>query len=370
MSPINNYTGTLKGEGLDMNESALMVLEKLKQNQDHRLHFIDSRQIVLFQTIGQGAFGRVWAGKWATSSVAVKEFQVAQDALSGGSLMKDSVLADIMGEAAVMSLLRHPKILQMYGYTFTSKAVWIVSELCELGNLRELLDDRKKRLSTRRRLRLAIDIIEGMLYLHTLSPPIIHRDLKSHNIFIKQDSNSQKLEYVAKIGDLGSATAQREQQRRTMTWGVGTACWLAPEVIEQAHYSQKSDVFAFGIVLWEIATRNPVYPEISPQQILYKVPYENLRPIPVQGCPWNHIMEACWAATPDARPTFQELLTLFQSLTLTGSSRRSRHRRLSLASLDQHMLEEKRSISPADRQLQERMSFAQQSTCSDISEQD
>eukprot|EP00957_Ditylum_brightwellii_P160761 12239034-Ditylum_brightwellii.AAC.1 len=124
-----------------------------------------------------------------------------------------------------------------------------------------------------------------MEYLHGQYPEIIHRDLKSHNIFVHEtfDGNDTgasprntggKLNgsgsvfsareegertvprptIIAKIGDWGSARATLSGSR-TMTHGVGTACWLAPEVIKHARSSKKSDVYGYGIILWELATR-------------------------------------------------------------------------------------------------------------------
>ena len=80
-----------------------------------------------------------------------------------------------------MAYLRHPKILQLYGCSLTAQAIWIVSELCSHGSLRQVLDDVSVDLSVETRLRMAVDVAEGMLYLHTRDHPIVHRDLKSHN---------------------------------------------------------------------------------------------------------------------------------------------------------------------------------------------
>eukprot|EP00638_Chattonella_subsalsa_P022435 CAMPEP_0117860422 /NCGR_PEP_ID=MMETSP0950-20121206/3761_1 /TAXON_ID=44440 /ORGANISM="Chattonella subsalsa, Strain CCMP2191" /LENGTH=1162 /DNA_ID=CAMNT_0005710567 /DNA_START=381 /DNA_END=3869 /DNA_ORIENTATION=+ len=308
------------------NSWAEILREQLKtvEKQD-QLHVIDPAKIMLHTIIGQGTFGRVWSGVWGSSQVAVKEFEMAQEAVVEGSIMKDFLVADTIGEAAIMSVLRHPKILRLFGCSLTSKAIWIVSELCDCGNLRQLLDNRKKRLSTRRRLKLALDITEGMLYLHTSDPPIIHRDLKSHNVFVSEvnkKKSGKAGDYIAKIGDLGSARARHPDHRnKTMTWRVGSACWLSPEVIDQAHYSEKSDVYAFGMVLWEIATRDPLYQGLTEQQILFKVSAEGLRPPPVEGCPWNQIMQLCWNQNPDHRPTFRYLMNYFQDLVLHYSNK-------------------------------------------------
>jgi serine/threonine protein kinase len=165
---------------------------------------INPREVVLNKIIGEGSFGRVWSGQWRNNAVAVKEFVFAQAAFAGGSLQRNSIIEEIVGEAGLMACLRHPKILQLYGCSLTMQAIWIVSELCVRGSLRMLLTDSRIDLPLIKQVSICLDIADGMLYLHSRNPPLIHRDLKSHNIFIAEPSPGQ---FVAKIGDWGSARA-------------------------------------------------------------------------------------------------------------------------------------------------------------------
>jgi serine/threonine protein kinase len=111
------------------------------------------------------------------------------------------------------------------------------------------------------------------------------------------------------IGDWGSAraVALHTGGMRTMTHGVGTACWLAPEVIRHAKGSWQSDVYAFGILLWELATREEVHSNLTAAQIIARVANEGLRPAVPRGCPWREVMVHCWHEDPEARPTFTEV---------------------------------------------------------------
>jgi serine/threonine protein kinase len=286
------------------------------------LTLIDPQQIFLQRIIGEGTFGRVWSARWRSASVAVKEFVFAQAAVAGRSSMRQAIVEEIIGEAGMMAILRHPNVLQLFGCSLTAQAIWIVSELCSLGSLRQLLDDNDRTLPVELRLSLALQVAEGMTYLHNQDPPIIHRDLKSHNIFVHEtftdaeDASTasdkkqlqrplkdhyEKMEthstIVAKIGDWGSARATLSGSR-TMTHGVGTACWLAPEVIKHARSSKFSDVYGYGIVLWELATREEVYQGLETTQIIAKVANENLRPPVPQDCPWKDLMVQCWAENP------------------------------------------------------------------------
>lgn len=317
----------------------------------HLLTLIDPQEIILHRIIGEGSFGRVWSAKWGNSSVAVKEFVFAQAAVAGKSRQQQAIVEEIIGEAGMMAILRHPNVLQLFGCSLTAQAIWIVSELCSLGSLRQLLDDRERKLSMDVRLNLALQVAEGMAYLHTQDPPIIHRDLKSHNIFVhetfteadtkdksndskqlkwlprgkKSDSRTNsdsgsdtpdektekkpthKVSMSAKIGDWGSARATLAGSR-TMTHGVGTACWMAPEVLKHARSSKYSDVYGFGIVLWELATRREVYEGLESTQIIAMVANDHLRPEVPNGCPWNDVMVKCWREVPNERPQFEEIV--------------------------------------------------------------
>ncbi len=273
------------------------------------LMVINPKEIVLQSVIGEGSFGRVWSGNWRSNQVAVKEFVFAQAVVAGGSIQRKNIVEEIVGEAGIMACLRHPKILQLYGCSLTMQAIWIVNELCERGSMRMVLNDKSLNLSLMAKTSLCLDIADAMLYLHTRSPPIIHRDLKSHNVFVIEPTPGH---FVAKIGDWGSARAVALTTGigpKSMTYGVGTACWLAPEVILSAHSSKASDVYAFGVLLWEVYTRSEVYEGLSAAQIIAKVANEGLRPQAPLECPWADQMTDCWKQEPDQRPSFSYIMT-------------------------------------------------------------
>ncbi|KAL7580940.1 hypothetical protein ACA910_005757 [Epithemia clementina (nom. ined.)] len=326
-------------ENSNIMESYRRAMETRYVQHPHLLTIIDPQEIFLQRIIGEGTFGRVWSAKWRSSSVAVKEFVFAQAAVAGKSTMQQEIVEEIIGEAGMMAILRHPNVLQLFGCSLTAQAIWIVSELCSLGSLRQLLDDNDKTLSLSTRLSLALQVAEGMTYLHNQDPPIIHRDLKSHNIFVHEtftdaedlSVSSDKMKkgkdtkdhyeklsahstMVAKIGDWGSARATLSGSR-TMTHGVGTACWLAPEVIKHARSSKYSDVYGYGIVLWELATREEVYQGLETTQIIAKVANENLRPPVPEDCPWKDTMVQCWAENPNDRLEFSEIGTRLSKLS-------------------------------------------------------
>jgi hypothetical protein len=304
---LNTLTDGQNGtNALDFKESFERAMKTRHLPTYETLVIINPKEILLSRIIGEGSFGRVWNGQWRNNAVAVKEFVFAQAAIAGGSLQRNNIIEEIIGEAGVMACLRHPKILQLYGCSLTMQAIWIVSELCVLGSLKMLLMNPKVDLPLLKRLSMLLDIADGMQYLHNRSPPIIHRDLKSHNIFIQETFPGH---FVAKIGDWGSARAVALTGAKSMTQGVGTACWLSPEVINNAHFSKSSDVYAFGIILWEVFTRQEIYEGLSAAQIIAKVAHEGLRPQLPCDCPWSTIMTKCWRQDPLERPNFEKILT-------------------------------------------------------------
>jgi len=340
----------------------------------HLLTIIDPQEIFLQRIIGEGTFGRVWSARWNSSSVAVKEFVFAQAAVIGKSSMQKEIVEEIIGEAGMMAILRHPNVLQLFGCSLTAQAIWIVSELCSLGSLRQVLDDRERSLPDDLRVSVALQVAEGMSYLHNQDPAIIHRDLKSHNIFVHEtfidteqaddsnihgpsgDGRINQLMYrirprkmkthstlVAKIGDWGSARATLSGSR-TMTHGVGTACWLAPEVIKHARSSRYSDVYGYGIILWEMSTREEVYQGLESTQIIAKVANEGLRPPVPERCLWRDVMTQCWAENPKDRLGFNEVVAELNRISkeLEASPKNGRCNRNK--SINQHQSQQKSGL--------------------------
>eukprot|EP00554_Chaetoceros_debilis_P012138 CAMPEP_0194121236 /NCGR_PEP_ID=MMETSP0150-20130528/46221_1 /TAXON_ID=122233 /ORGANISM="Chaetoceros debilis, Strain MM31A-1" /LENGTH=917 /DNA_ID=CAMNT_0038813591 /DNA_START=673 /DNA_END=3422 /DNA_ORIENTATION=- len=331
----------------DVNDAYFRAMKTRCVQDPHFLQLIDPQEIILHRIIGEGTFGRVWSARLNSASVAVKEFVFAQAAVAGKSSQQNEIIEEIIGEAGMMAILRHPNVLQLFGCSLTAQAIWIVSELCSLGSLRCLLDDDERQLPTDVRVKIALQVAEGMVYLHNQDPPIIHRDMKSHNILVhetfteKTDGEwtirseeirrkewpsddevkpSQRISssdrsyqmnseatIVAKIGDWGSARATLSGSR-TMTHGVGTACWLAPEVIKYARSSQYSDVYSYGIILWELATREEVHSMLEGTQIIAQVANDNLRPPIPEEHPLAPLMVKCWCENPKERLTFKEIV--------------------------------------------------------------
>ncbi|GMF19372.1 unnamed protein product [Phytophthora lilii] len=188
--------------------------------------------------ISQGAYGEVYYGQYNRN--AVKRLVPA----TRGCLVQ---VNEFLAEAKMTATLEHPHIVSFIGVAWDSLSdLCVVLEFMDGGDLRTLLD---KYLASnhrvgfdRKKATIALHACHALTYRHSLSPPIIHRDLKSKNILL-----NRSLE--AKLSDFGIS---RERLDLTMTAGVGTSLWMAPEVMLGERYGDKADMFSFGVVLSEL----------------------------------------------------------------------------------------------------------------------
>lgn len=156
----------------------------------------------------------------------------------------EGAVKDFFSECAAMEALRHPNIVMFLGACTKPPNFAIVLEYCSKGSLWSTIQNLDVSLSWEDRRKFALDTARGVNYLHTCSPPVIHRDLKSLNLLL-DDS------YKVKLADFGWTKGLENY----MTGKIGTYQWMAPEVIGSQKYSEKADVFSYGIILWEIASR-------------------------------------------------------------------------------------------------------------------
>ena len=252
--------------------------------------------------IGKGTFGEVRKGIWRGEEVAIKF-------LKSSMLSSQESIKSFIDECNIMKNLHHPNILLFMGACTTGPEFFVVTEYCENGNLFELLHiNQSQKLTYEDVRRIALEIAYGVNYLHSFKPPILHRDLKSMNVLL--DRNLQ-----VKLADFGNTKYLDIQ----MTKQKGTFQWMAPEVIRGNVYSEKSDVFSFGIIMNELVMRIPPYQGKDKKEVARKVVRNpEYRPIIGKKVPkdWIDLMVKCYAHEEKKRPGFNEIIDCLKKMKL------------------------------------------------------
>ena len=205
---------------------------------------------------------------------------------------------DFIEEMRKLAKLRHPYIVTIMGAVTHGDKPLLVMECMANGSLYALLHNETLPLDSELVLPMLRDILQGMYFLHAAAVPIIHGDLKSANVLV--DSN-----FRAKVSDFGLS-----QKRKSLGY-IGTPYWMAPELLEGGVVSTASDIYAFGVTLWELMTRKSPYADLDMPHvlILQQIRDGSLRPDCSQGLEEELIvcMQKCWNQNPQERPTCEEL---------------------------------------------------------------
>jgi len=293
------------------------------------------------QAIGRGAMGDVIKARWFGTLVVCKRMR--RDLITVASI------ARFRDEIELMAGLRHPNIVQLIGASWDNCSnLCLVMEYLENGDVHSVLHSRLGAHFSWSDplLKMAVDVVQGMLYLHSLEMPVVHRDLKSVNILCSAT-------FGCKVGDFGlSRRYKRQRPRRrsrrsqrsqptvgysshddtedtndpvdagidALTTLVGTPFWLAPEIIRSERYGPAADVYSFAIVLTELESRQTPYHDANDTvlRVMMRIAHKQLRPaLPASCAPVRRtLIEDCWRDDPGRRPTFAQVLERLQGPVL------------------------------------------------------
>ncbi|XP_069492885.1 cytoplasmic tyrosine-protein kinase BMX [Ambystoma mexicanum] len=249
-------------------------------------------EIVLLEELGSGQFGMVHRGMWkATFDVAVKM-------IKEGSMSED----DFIEEAQTMMKLTHPKLVKLYGVCTQKYPIYIVTEYMANGCLLNYLQNNRRLLQPFHLLEMCFSVCEAMAFLESHS--FIHRDLAARNCLVGND-------LAVKVADFGMTRYVLDDEYVSSVGTKFPVKWSAPEVFNYSNFSSKSDVWAFGILMWEVFSlgKQP-YALYDNAEVIQKVSqgYRLYRPQLASG-KIHKLMKMCWNEVLDNRPTFHELLS-------------------------------------------------------------
>ncbi|XP_031195224.1 fibroblast growth factor receptor 1 isoform X10 [Mastomys coucha] len=275
-------------------------------------------RLVLGKPLGEGCFGQVVLAEaiGLDKDKPNRVTKVAVKMLKSDATEKD--LSDLISEMEMMKMIgKHKNIINLLGACTQDGALYVIVEYASKGNLREYLQARRppgleycynpshnpeEQLSSKDLVSCAYQVARGMEYL--ASKKCIHRDLAARNVLVTEDN-------VMKIADFGLARdIHHIDYYKKTTNGRLPVKWMAPEALFDRIYTHQSDVWSFGVLLWEIFTLGgSPYPGV-PVEELFKLLKEGHRMDKPSNCT-NELymmMRDCWHAVPSQRPTFKQLV--------------------------------------------------------------
>ncbi|CAI5741680.1 unnamed protein product [Hyaloperonospora brassicae] len=270
---------------------------------------IPYENLTLQEPLSKGASGEVWICDYNGKTVAVKR-------LIHGSRNAETVRT-FAEEIELSASLVHPNIVEFIGVAWNSlDNLAMVLEFFPRGNLQNYLHKNADLLSwARDKIQMAVAIAQALQYLHGRLPAIIHRDLKCNNILLTDNLEPKLIDFGVSRGLLDI----------TMTAGVGTPYWAAPEILEGKRYTEQADIYSFGVVLSELDTGAIPYHNAVTEsggqatsfQILQDVMAGSLRPSFSRDCPprIRRVGLACLSLDPSSRPSAHQLIEWLEGNT-------------------------------------------------------
>uniref|UniRef100_A0A4W6GB18 receptor protein-tyrosine kinase n=1 Tax=Lates calcarifer TaxID=8187 RepID=A0A4W6GB18_LATCA len=272
---------------------------------------IDVSFISIERIIGAGEFGEVCSGPLRLPGK--REIQVAIKTLKAG--YTEQQRRDFLWEASIMGQFNHPNIIRLEGVVTKSKPVMIITEYMENGSLDTFLKKNDGQFTVIQLVGMLRGIASGMRYLSDMG--YVHRDLAARNILVNSN-------LVCKVSDFGLSRVLEDDPEAAYTTRGGKIPirWTAPEAIAYRKFTSASDVWSYGIVMWEVMSYGErPYWEMSNQDVIKAIEESYRLPGPMD-CPeaLYHLMMDCWQRERSNRPKFDEIVCLLDKLIRNPSS--------------------------------------------------
>ncbi|KAL4218853.1 Tyrosine-protein kinase abl1 [Mactra antiquata] len=260
---------------------------------------IERTEIAMKQRLGGGQYGDVYEAVWKRYNKTVAVKTLKEDTMA---------LKDFLEEAGIMKAMKHPNLVQLLGVCTREPPFYIVTEFMTHGNLLDFLrSSQKDDIGPTILMYMATQIASAMSYLE--EKQFIHRDLAARNCLVGDS-------HLVKVADFGLARLMKDDTYTAHAGAKFPIKWTAPEGLAFNRFSTKSDVWAFGVLLWELATYGmSPYPGVDLTEVYHLLErgYRMERP---QGCPAHiyQLMMRCWQWDPKDRPTFHDILLSLENM--------------------------------------------------------
>ncbi|XP_070845227.1 tyrosine-protein kinase Fer isoform X1 [Chaetodon trifascialis] len=254
---------------------------------------LNHEDVVLGELLGKGNFGEVFKGTLQRDKTLVAVKTCKED-------LPPELKIRFLSEARILKQYDHPNIVKLIGVCTQRQPIYIVMELVPGGDFLSFLRKKKDELKTKQLVRFSVDAAAGMAYLE--SKNCIHRDLAARNCLVGEGS-------VLKISDFGMSRQEDDGIYSSSGLKQIPIKWTAPEALNYGRYSSESDVWSYGILLWETFSLGICpYPGMTNQQAREQVE-KGYRMACPQRCPDDvyKVMQRCWQYNPEDRPKFSEL---------------------------------------------------------------
>ncbi|KAM6948454.1 LOW QUALITY PROTEIN: ephrin type-B receptor 1-B-like [Aplochiton taeniatus] len=274
---------------------------------------IDVSTVKIEEVIGAGEFGEVYKGRLKLPGK--REIHVAIKTLKAGYVEKQR--RDFLSEASIMGQFDHPNIIRLEGVVTKSRPVMIVTEFMENGALDSFLRQNDGQFTVIQLVGMLRGIAAGMKYLSDMN--YVHRDLAARNILVNSN-------LVCKVSDFGlSRYLQDDTSDPSYTSSLGGKIpvrWTAPEAIAYRKFTSASDVWSYGIVMWEVMSfgERP-YWDMSNQDVINAIEQDYRLPPPMD-CPsaLHQLMLDCWQKDRNARPRFTDIVNTLDKMIRNPAS--------------------------------------------------
>ena len=305
------YVSSSSLSSKDNNELYIKEMNKLGKSEfysslnDNSLNFfINYDEIKKEKTkVGEGGMGLVSLGEWQGKQVALKKIKLNYNEKGNNILLKKFI-----NEINIIASMRHPNILLYMGTTIDENNYYMITEYLPKGSLYEYLHHKRKKLTEKQKIKIALQIAIAIQYIH--SRKILHCDLKSSNVLLDEN-------FKIKLSDFGLSYFMSEIPKGTV---FGTYHWMAPEILNDGKYEITSDIFSYGMILWELLTGTTPYSNVFGNSKVNKESIKNyikqkfdnneeIAPIPKDGnIVLRYIASKCLQYRPEDRLSLDTII--------------------------------------------------------------